>query len=827
MRVGRFWGVAILCAVLSVGAETRDGPTVVLSGGGARGLAQIGVLRALEEAGIRPSLLVGNSMGAIVASLYAAGYSADELTALAKKVDWDAFFRNSARRADIYVSQKSEPIDYLLELRFDRNLAPLLPNSISHGQAFYDLLTPLLGPAQFRCGMVFDSLPIPLRVVATDLVSGTPVIIDRGDLVRAVRASSGVPLAFSPVVIDSMLLVDGGLTSNIPVQAALSQGGEFIIACDLTSPMWTREQLTSPVRIADQIVNIGITQHKEAERELADFVIRPDVSGFVSTDFSDAAAIIDRGYAEGKAVMDDLLVAMGRTKQQAPADQPLSHSLSFRWLDTDTALGTRIEKALSDTCPCATTAELRNCLESALDSLGYDFGRLHKIVHVDSQWLIGIDPGIIRRIRIQGNRRTSPQLIRLLTGLNEGDTLTSSALERAQGALYSTGLFKTVGAQFHQNGTIVFHLNEQEYIRTRMAARFDEFHFLEGYIAPAFENLFGLGMCASFHLQYGLRREKYALDLLSTQPFGRFLASIIRFQTYISRERIREERQVFRVDTITQEPVPTDEFFLQEMTLRKAGVNMLIGTEVGKSAMLEFGARIEQFRVDRSVGSVFQDPLSSFENGVRLLVMRFYLDNTDQFPFPQKGHRDYFSVAGAPYALGGTERFLRVDGSLSSFYTFRARHTLYPTLQFSWSDDTLPDVERMFLGGALPQEKFQDMGIFNYLSFMGLPSRAWPGDVVFLAKMNYRFLLRRDLHLNATIDWGYAWMHGEFFPRRVITRNELRNMPVGMGIGVAFNSFLGPIRFTWGRLLYSGNIEERLGVSRNRNQFYFSAGHDF
>ncbi len=360
-----------------------------------------------------------------------------------------------------------------------------------------------------------------------------------------------------------------------------------------------------------------------------------------------------------------------------------------------------------------------------------------------------------------------------------------------------------------------------------MAARFDEFHLLEGYVAPAFENLFGWGMCSSLHLQYGLRREKYAIDLLSTQPFNHLLASAMRFQAYISRERIRERRSRLVYDTLLKQTVPSDEFFLQEMTLRKAGLNLLLGTEVGKSAMVELGTRVEQFRVDRSVGSVFQDPLSSFRSGVRLLLARLIIDNTDQFPFPQNGHRDYFSIGGAPYALGGTERFLRIDGSLSSFFTIGSRHTLCPHLQFSWSDDTLPDVERMFLGGAVPQEKFQDMGIFNYVSFIGLESRAWPGDVVFMAEMSYRFLLRKDIHLRASIDWGYAWTHGEFSPRQLSTQKVLKDMPVGFGLGLAVNTLAGPLRFTWGRLLYAGNLPERLRLSADENRFYLSAGHDF
>ena len=123
---------------------------LVLSGGGARGLSQIGVLKALEDAHLKPDLIVGTSMGAIVGGLYAAGYSPDSILHIARSIDWNSIFSNSAKRSRLFVSQKSEPVNYLFEVRLSDRLEPIPPSSISHGQAFFDLLGPLLAPAQFR-----------------------------------------------------------------------------------------------------------------------------------------------------------------------------------------------------------------------------------------------------------------------------------------------------------------------------------------------------------------------------------------------------------------------------------------------------------------------------------------------------------------------------------------------------------------------------------------------------------------------------------------------------------------------------------------------------
>ncbi|MBN2189030.1 MAG: patatin-like phospholipase family protein, partial [Chitinispirillaceae bacterium] len=166
--------------VLSAGfAATDTAPgcrfALVLSGGGARGLSQIGVLKALEEARLRPDLIVGTSMGAIIGSLYACGYSPDSILSIVRAIEWNDVFSNTAKRSRLFVSQKSEPVNFLFEVRLNDRLEPVPPSSISYGQAFFDYLAPLVTAAQFRARMNFDSLPVHLRIVTTDLLSGEKV----------------------------------------------------------------------------------------------------------------------------------------------------------------------------------------------------------------------------------------------------------------------------------------------------------------------------------------------------------------------------------------------------------------------------------------------------------------------------------------------------------------------------------------------------------------------------------------------------------------------------------------------------------------------------
>jgi NTE family protein len=194
---------------------------LVLSGGGARGIATIGVIEAFEEAGVPIDFIAGTSMGSIIGGLYAAGYSVEQLKALVDTTDWEALlsFGDDSRRKDLFYDQKLADDKSIVVLRFD-GFEPVLPQAFSTGQRLTHYLNILVLQSVYHPTSSFDELRIPFRAVATDLISGKRVVLGRGDLTEALRASVTVPLLFSPVKKDTSLLLDGGLTSNIPVEVA-------------------------------------------------------------------------------------------------------------------------------------------------------------------------------------------------------------------------------------------------------------------------------------------------------------------------------------------------------------------------------------------------------------------------------------------------------------------------------------------------------------------------------------------------------------------------------------------------------------------------------
>ncbi|MBD3243700.1 MAG: BamA/TamA family outer membrane protein [Chitinivibrionales bacterium] len=806
---------------------------LVLSGGGSRGMAQIGVLRAFEEAGLEPDLIVGTSMGAIVAALYAAGHSADAIERFARKIDWREIFANSAERKKLLVSQKEEPIDYLIELRFEENLKPCLPSGISHGQQIYNYLLDLLVPAQYHARGNFDSLPIPLRVVATDILTGRSILVRHGNLVTALRASSGVPLAFSPVVLDSMLLMDGGLTANIPVEPALNEGCTYVAAVNVTSPLWAQGDLDNPVRLMDQVIAIGIAARKEEEQSRADIIIKPQLDGLLNTDFSRIDTAIARGYRAGLEAVPRIATALGTST-------PVSDSLKthrsdstvllppIRLQQTEALVTEAFHEALRTVSGDSSDGVSRAGIDSVLHLMRSEhrlpYCRITRLSVEDSSTLVDLDPGYVSGVRVHGNEQTNGRMIEAAIGIEPGDIVRTRTLSVAVATLYATGLFNTVHADMDSENIVHVFVEEKDYLRARLGLRFDEFLLGEGYVEPAYENLFGLGISCVLHLQYGLRREKYALDLSGNHLISPWWANNVRFQAYIAREAIVEREEL----PDTTDTTGTRYFVTySEQSLRKAGLLFLIGTDIGKTAMLSGGIRLERFESFQTDRGVFADGLGPFKR-MRYLMARLTVDDLDRHPFPRRGHRHFLSIGGAHDRLSETESFLKIDGSFSYHATFGKRHTVWPSLRIGWSSHGLPIVEKFYLGGVIPEERYRLIGVYNHIGFMGMRPRALVGDILAVLRVGYRFRIARKTYLNALLDWGYAWQEPEFAFTSEYLRRSLEAAPLGVGLGLAYDSPIGPVRFTWGRLLRNAHaVDEPIPSVERDNVFYFSVGHDF
>ena len=287
----------------------RPRVALVLSGGGARGVAQIGVLRILERYNIPVDFIAATSMGAIVGGLYASGYTVAEIEALALDTPWDDVLSLSeeTNRTELFVDQKIAGDRSFLAVRF-QGFEPVIPSAVSSGQRLTDFLSARTLQALYHPVPDFDHLKIPFRAVATDLVSGTRVVLKDGSLAEALRASATFPLLFQPIEKNGMQLVDGGLLSNIPVDVARSKGYDLVIVVNSTSSLRPPSEIfRAPWQTADQIISIMMNQENASQLPAADIVITPDVGKHLSSDFHGLDTLIEAGAAAAEKGMPEIL----------------------------------------------------------------------------------------------------------------------------------------------------------------------------------------------------------------------------------------------------------------------------------------------------------------------------------------------------------------------------------------------------------------------------------------------------------------------------------------------------------------------------------------
>ena len=290
------WVFGMLCFGVTWGYSQEETPRpkvgVVLSGGGAKGFAHIGVLKVLEDAGVKIDYIGGTSMGAVVGGLYASGYSARQIDSIFHDTNFDELLSDYIPRESKSFYEKHNDELYALTLPFDK-LTIGIPIALSRGLYNYNLLNKLLH--NVRHVRKFDQLPIPFVCVATNIETGEEVMLREGYLPEAILASSAFPSLFSPVEIEGKLLIDGGVTNNYPVEEIRRMGADIIIGVDVQDDLQTREKLSEATRILVQISNLEMIQSMKRKQLLTDIYIKPDIKNYSVISFDKGREIIAKG----------------------------------------------------------------------------------------------------------------------------------------------------------------------------------------------------------------------------------------------------------------------------------------------------------------------------------------------------------------------------------------------------------------------------------------------------------------------------------------------------------------------------------------------------
>ncbi len=284
----------------------RPKVALVLSGGGAKGFAHIGVLKVLEQEGIPVDIIVGTSIGSLVGGIYSIGYSADEIENIVKSMNWDATLSDDVPR--LFQAKYLQELKqrYVLSLPLSERIQPTLPGGMMNGQNVLNVFCGLMGEVPYDAD--FAEFPIAFACVAADLETGEEVVISNGFLPTALYSSMAIPIAFEPCLRENRLLVDGGVVNNFPTDVAKKMGADIIIGVDIRNDSFTKEELKSIPNVVGRLIGFFDREKLQVNNSYCDVIIKPNISGFSMSSFSRLAAdtLIHRGQEAARLHVEEL-----------------------------------------------------------------------------------------------------------------------------------------------------------------------------------------------------------------------------------------------------------------------------------------------------------------------------------------------------------------------------------------------------------------------------------------------------------------------------------------------------------------------------------------
>ena len=523
-------------------ASGRPRVAVVLSGGGARGGAHIGVLRELESAGVPIDLIVGTSYGALIGGLYATGYSTEDLELIIRSIDWNEILSNAPRRKLLNFNNKARDNRKLLDFQL-KNFSIKLPIGLQAGQKVQQLLDRLSAQVVLEAGNDFDKLPVPFRAVATDILTGKAHVFSSGSLSTAIRASAAVPGLFTPVEVGDTLLVDGGIANNLPVDIARAHGADFVIAVDVATPLKThKEEIESLIDVLNQVVTFQIEEDRQLKRKAADFVITPQLEGVSPTNFGRSAELIESGIeAARKAVpeIQRLLQSRGIASNRSPRRASLLDPARF-------------------------------------DLNHYEYSKK------------GI---VIDEVKLEGLQEYPPAYVLERISSPSADPISLDSLDKDVATLYGEGVFTSVSYRLekHNQQTILtYKLQENPSVKAGLGIRYDrdyKFTVLVDLLGRNFRSsgwdFFFRGLLGDANrLEAGLNRDHIFSKNFAFSP-----------QVYYH----SQERLIF-----------ADRTRAGDYTDERAGFNASLQYLLANTGRLEMAYGAERVAIDRGVGSFSQ-----------------------------------------------------------------------------------------------------------------------------------------------------------------------------------------------------------------------------
>jgi len=826
------------------------GVALVLSGGGLKGFAHIGVLDVLDSAHVPIDLIAGTSIGAVVGGLYAAGYSPKQLETFAKEVNWGEVLgiQSGSDRSQRVLNQKD--MDHaLLSLRFTGFFKPVIPQAISNGERLTMLLNEMVlnAPAGVPRDFLRD-LRVPFVAVTTDIVHGTPRLLTNGDLTEALRASATLPLRFSPLPGDSEILMDGGLIANIPADVARSLGASRVIVSNATAGLHARDALNTPWDVADQVITLMMLRENEKELKLSDCTITPDVSGFDENDYANIPAMIEAGREAARAMLPKI-----ESQIASLADPPAPlHSedtllpvlqqlriISTKGEFVDSSL---LAGKLALGQPLLRSQNMKTIEEQVL----HDYrSRGYSLVRIDSVVLrprtgradLYLDEGHIARIAVHGGENTDTDFVLRELSFNRGNIFRAAAGERSLQNLTGTGLFDFAILQISYDSlwpgtryitsldtfaspedrptsgepslgpTVILTVHSESPNVIRLGVLADNEFGAEFSAELANENIGGTGMeysllgslgslARSASLDFGAPRLLHGFGVLDAKVYSGYRdINVYSLKTTISEDRIRSS-----VSDVVRES-------------RDFGVRLRAGGQVERLGAITIEIRAEHQRWASLRDSANGASTHAGDDQLRALRAEILLDSRDDDDYPHFGTllRGYAETGLSLFGQG--TNYTKIFGELEQAIPVSQLHTLVPRLRLGFGDALLPRLESFDMGGME--------------SFYGLNEYELRGTQMIEGSISYQIAIPHALYfptfVSARYDIGAIWPEP--------TEIKFESLLHGLGAQVGVKTPLGLAQFGMGENFRFVKAPGSNPLSKpaqvialNAPHFYFSIG---
>jgi len=818
---------------------------LVLSGGGARGIVHIGVLKILEEHNIPIDLIVGTSVGGFIGALYASGYTPAQIEQIIESYDWNDIYQDKTQRSSLYMGQKNIQDRYLLSIRFN-GFDPYIPSAYSPGQRVMTILSGLFLKAKYQPRNDFDNLKVPFRAVATDLVSGKQIVLGKGNLAESINASLAVPLLFSPVKVDSMLLVDGGLLANLPVNVARDIGMDKVIAVDVSGRLRSSDEIEAPWEIVDQATTIMAELSKKMQSMNTDILIKPELGDISNSDFSQIKKLIAAGE---NSTLDELpriktLLAVNPERDEnelhvSVVEYENNHQeLPYEiYKDLHVQINKNITKKdiLEDLDTFISSGYFKKVsarLDTVLQSVRvvYKLERFNKVKKIT---FLGVSKyskeklmKVINTAQAKPfNTQTFQADLDSLTNLYRSDgyslmrvkkidwddeigELTITVDEGRIGQIEVTGNEKTnnyvILRDFSgQQGNVFNREKIDNAVRnvysTQLFERVnvniiehDEKNDLEIKVKERSSLIMRLGgkidtdRGGQAYIEFG--DENMLGTGIKTRLSGRIGTKDKYLGLHIRDDRIFVTYLTFRLKTYYSHqinPFTIDRVRNGEYWEQRVGTTFSVGIQLRSLGQLSGEIRFEHIK-DKTIKPDSEE-IQDLE--LRTFAVRSITDERDRIDFPTKGIYNHWAwETGVPLILEGQESFTRAVVNLEGYFSPHINHTWHLRMSVGVGDKTLPFSENFRMGGLN--------------NFYGLLENEYYGRQLFITSAEYRFripfhlknktLLLHDVYLSARYDFGGIWDN----PNLVFSSDDFFS---GVGAAIAFDTFFGPLYFAWGR----------------------------